>query len=71
MRKQVFAIAAMVALVIASCSKKEENKLMDSNTMLEEPEVVVTDTTKAKPQVAAAPVAETPAAEKDTATTKK
>lgn len=50
--KKIFAIVSISALVLASCSKKEENKLMDSNTMMEEPEVIVTDTIKAKPETA-------------------
>lgn len=39
--KKLFAIAFIGGLVLASCAKKETTT--ESNTMLEEPEVTVTD----------------------------
>ncbi len=61
--KKIIAIAFIGSLVLASCAKKE--KTTESNVMLEEPEVTVTDTVKAAPAPAAvAPVAA------DSATTK-
>lgn len=46
--KKVLAIAFVGGLFIASCSKKSENTLQDSNVMLQEPETtVVVDSTKA------------------------
>ena len=61
--KKIFAIAFIGSLVLASCAKKETTT--DSNVMLEEPEVTVTDTAKAAP----APAAATPVAT-DSATAK-
>ena len=40
--KKIFAIAFIGSLVLASCAKKETTT--ESNLMLEEPEVTVTDT---------------------------
>ena len=40
--KKLFAIA-FVGIVALSCSKKNDNSLQDSNTMLQEPEVTVVD----------------------------
>ena len=40
--KKIFAIA-IVGIVALSCSKKNDNSLQDSNTMLQEPEVTVVD----------------------------
>lgn len=66
--KKVFAIAFIGALVLTSCSKKEV--ATESNVMLPEPEVVVSETPKPDSAVAqvSTPVA-TPVA-KDSATTK-
>lgn len=61
--KKIFAIAFIGSLVLANCAKKETTT--ESNVMLEEPEVTVTDTVKAAP----APAAATPVAA-DSATTK-
>ncbi len=61
--KKVLAIAFIGTLVLTSCSKKEAST--ESNTMLPEPEVVVSDSAAAP---VSAPVA-TPAV-KDSATTK-
>lgn len=36
--KKVLAIAFIGGLLLASCSKKADHSLQDSNTMLEEPE---------------------------------
>ena len=53
--KKLFAIAFIGSLVLASCSKKETST--ESNVMLEEPELTVTDTAKAAPSATvAAPV---------------
>lgn len=49
--KKLFAIAFISGLVLASCSKKETST--ESNRMLEEPEVTVTDSA----QAVSAPVA--------------
>lgn len=65
--KKVLAIAFIGALVLTSCSKKEV--ATESNTMLPEPEVVVSETSK--PDSAAAPVSApvaTPAVKDSTAT---
>lgn len=43
--KKLLAIGFISSLVLASCSKKEVST--ESNRMLEEPEVTVTDTAKA------------------------
>ena len=40
--KKLFAIV-FVGVVALSCSKKNDNSLQDSNTMLQEPEVTVVD----------------------------
>ena len=48
--KKLLAIA-FVGVVIASCSKKPDHSLQDSNVMLPEPEVTVADTTAAKTSV--------------------
>lgn len=67
--KKVFAIA-FIAVLAASCTKKPDHSLQDSNSMLQEPEVKVADTAKAKPAETnvAAPAA---AAKTDSAATKK
>ena len=61
--KKLLAYAFIGSLVLASCAKKETTT--ESNVMLEEPEVTVTDTAKAAP----APAAATPVAT-DSATSK-
>lgn len=62
--KKVLAIAFIGGLVMASCSKKTDHSLQDSNTMLEEPEVktVPADSTKkdSTPATAAAIPAPSP-----------
>jgi hypothetical protein len=58
--KKVLAIAFIGGLLLASCSKKVDHSLQDSNTMLEEPEATTVVDSTAKP--AAAPAA-TPAPE--------
>ncbi len=62
--KKVLAIAFVSGLIIASCSKKSENSLQDSNTMLQEPETTVVES--------AAPATDTqaPVAVADSTTTK-
>ncbi|WP_312076248.1 hypothetical protein [Chryseobacterium sp.] len=69
--KKVLAIAFIGGLVMASCSKKADHSLQDSNTMLEEPEaqVVPADSTKrdSTPSPAATPA---PATTDSTATAK-
>lgn len=57
--KKVLAIAFIGGLLLASCSKKADHSLQDSNTMLEEPETTTVADSTAKP--AAAPAAATPA----------
>lgn len=57
--KKVLAIAFIGGLLLASCSKKVDHSLQDSNTMLEEPETTTVVDSTAKP--AAAPAATTPA----------
>lgn len=51
--KKLIAIAFIGGLVLASCSKKESTYEQDSNSMLPEPEVTITDTAKAAPSPAA------------------
>jgi len=59
--KKLFAIAFIGGLVLASCAKKET--ATESNTMLEEPEVTVTDSAASVPAPAAtATVADSAAA---------
>ncbi|SDI21878.1 hypothetical protein [Chryseobacterium jejuense] len=58
--KKVFAIAFIGGLLLASCSKKADHSLQDSNTMLEEPAATTVADSTAKP---AAPAAVTPAPE--------
>lgn len=69
--KKVLAIAFIGGLLMASCSKKADHSLQDSNTMLEEPEVktVPADSTKkdSTPAPAAAPA---PATTDSTSTAK-
>ncbi|AZA82954.1 hypothetical protein C1637_17570 [Chryseobacterium lactis] len=57
--KKVLAIAFIGGLLLASCSKKADHSLQDSNTMLEEPAATTVVDSTAKP---AAPAAATPAA---------
>lgn len=55
--KKVFAIALLGTLFVASCSKKTEKSLQDSNIMLEEPAAttVVTETETPAPAATPAP----------------
>lgn len=55
--KKVLAIALIGGLVMASCSKKADHSLQDSNTMLEEPEAQVVPADSTKTEVVAAPAA--------------
>jgi hypothetical protein len=55
--KKVLAIAFIGGLVMASCSKKADHSLQDSNTMLEEPEAQVVPADSTKTEVVAAPAA--------------
>ncbi|QBA21328.1 hypothetical protein EU348_09020 [Chryseobacterium indologenes] len=57
--KKVLAIAFIGGLLLASCKKKPDHSLQDSNTMLEEPEATTVVDSTAK---TAAPAAVTPAA---------
>ena len=56
--KKVFAIALLGTLFVASCSKKADKTLQDSNIMLEEPAAtpVVTETETPAPVATPAPV---------------
>ena len=65
--KKVLAIAFIGGLVMASCSKKPDHSLQDSNTMLEEPEAQVVPADSTKVETVAAPVA-APATTDSTAT---
>ncbi|CAI8941360.1 hypothetical protein [Chryseobacterium sp. IT-36CA2] len=67
--KKVLAIAFIGGLLLASCSKKVDHSLQDSNTMLEEPETsTVVDSTA---KTAATPAATAPEAAKTDSTAKK
>jgi len=55
--KKVLAIAFIGGLVMASCSKKADHSLQDSNTMLEEPEAQVVPADSTKTEVVATPAA--------------
>ena len=50
--KKLLAIVFIGGLIVASCAKKETST--ESNTMLQEPEVTVTDTAKTATPAAAA-----------------
>lgn len=66
--KKVFAIAFVGSLFIASCSKKADKSLQDSNVMLQEPEATtVVDSASTK---TSAPVVTPTPAVADSATTK-
>lgn len=71
--KKVLAIAFIGGLLLASCSKKADHSLQDSNTMLEEPETttVVDSTAKPAAPAAATPAAPAPEAAKTDSTAKK
>ncbi|AZB25655.1 hypothetical protein [Chryseobacterium bernardetii] len=60
--KKVLAIAFIGGLLLASCSKKADHSLQDSNTMLEEPAATTVVDSTAKPATPA-PAATTPAPE--------
>lgn len=66
--KKVLAIAFIGGLVMASCSKKADHSLQDSNTMLEEPEAQVVPADSSKKDSTPAPVAAAPATTDSTAT---
>ena len=53
--KKVLAIAFVIGLVIASCSKKSDNSLQDSNIMLQEPEATTVSPAAVTEESAAAP----------------
>ncbi|MCC3217454.1 MULTISPECIES: hypothetical protein [unclassified Chryseobacterium] len=71
--KKVLAIAFIGGLLLASCKKKPDHSLQDSNTMLEEPEAttVVDSTAKTAAPAAATPAATAPEAAKTDSTAKK
>lgn len=64
MKKVLVAVFAL-SLVAASCSKKDDNNLQDSNVMLQEPEVKIDDSVVAAP--APAPAADSAAKPADSA----
>jgi len=70
--KKVLAIAFIGGLLMASCSKKADHSLQDSNTMLEEPEVktVPADST-AKTETAPAAAIPAPSPSTDSTGTNK
>ncbi|AZA80057.1 hypothetical protein EG347_22470 [Chryseobacterium sp. G0186] len=61
--KKVLAIAFIGGLLVASCSKKVDHSLQDSNTMMEEPETTTVVDSTAKPAAPAAATPTTPAPE--------
>ncbi|MGG5210429.1 hypothetical protein ACQWU4_16005 [Chryseobacterium sp. MIQD13] len=68
--KKVLAIAFIGSLFVVNCSKKSENTLQDSNTMLPEPDApTVVDSTAKKAAPAAATTPE--AAKTDSTAAKK
>ncbi|RXM53503.1 MULTISPECIES: hypothetical protein [unclassified Chryseobacterium] len=69
--KKVFAIAFIGGLLLASCSKKADHSLQDSNTMLEEPEATTVVDSTAKPAAPAAATTPAPEAAKTDSTAKK
>ncbi|WP_426477864.1 hypothetical protein ACP3T3_22180 [Chryseobacterium sp. CBSDS_008] len=71
--KKVLAIAFIGGLLLASCSKKVDHSLQDTNTMLPEPEAatVVDSTAKTAAPAAATPAAPAPEAAKTDSTAKK
>lgn len=71
--KKVLAIAFIGGLLLASCKKKPDHSLQDSNTMLEETEAttVVDSTAKTAAPAAATPAATAPEAAKTDSTAKK
>lgn len=58
--KKLLAIAFIGALVVTSCAKKET--ATESNTMLQEPEVIVSDTVKSDSAAAVSTPVATPTA---------
>ncbi|WP_241280265.1 hypothetical protein [Chryseobacterium cucumeris] len=70
--KKVLAIAFIGGLLLASCSKKVDHSLQDTNTMLPEPEVATVDSTaKTAAPAAATPAVAAPEAAKTDSTAKK
>lgn len=70
--KKVLAIAFIGGLLLASCSKKVDHSLQDTNTMLPEPEVATVDSmAKTAAPAAATPAAPAPEAAKTDSTAKK
>lgn len=70
--KKVLAIAFIGGLLLASCKKKPDHSLQDSNTMMEEPEATtVVDSTAKTAAPAATPAAPAPEAAKTDSTAKK
>ncbi|UCA59877.1 hypothetical protein KB553_23200 [Chryseobacterium rhizoplanae] len=67
--KKVLAIAFIGGLLLASCSKKADHSLQDSNTMLEEPAATTVVDSTAKPATPATTPA--PEAAKTDSTAKK
>jgi hypothetical protein len=69
--KKVLAIAFIGGLLAASCSKKPNHDLQDSNTMLPEPDApTVVDSTKKTDTPAATPAPATEAPKTDSAAAK-
>ncbi|ASE60409.1 hypothetical protein H3Z85_15105 [Chryseobacterium indologenes] len=69
--KKVLAIAFIGGLLLASCSKKVDHSLQDSNTMLEEPAATTVVDSTAKPAAAPAATPTAPEAAKTDSTAKK
>ncbi len=69
--KKVLAIAFIGGLLLASCKKKPDHSLQDTNTMLEEPETTTVVDSTAKTPAAATPAAPAPEAAKTDSTAKK
>lgn len=69
--KKVLAIAFIGGLLLASCSKKVDHSLQDSNTMLEEPAATTVVDSTAKPAAAPAAAPTAPEAAKTDSTAKK
>ncbi|MEG2078695.1 hypothetical protein SAMN05421796_102228 [Chryseobacterium piscicola] len=69
--KKVLAIAFIGGLLMASCSKKADHSLQDSNTMMEEPAVPTVPADSTKKDATTAPAATPAPAKTDSMTTAK
>ena len=69
--KKVLAIAFIGGLLMASCSKKADHSLQDSNTMMEEPAVPTGPGNSRKKDATTAPAATPAPAKTDSMTTAK